>query len=139
MLSSSVHLSCSYFQLGNCWQPYMTLMSTTVTNTTRPIQLAIVKSVNLVTERIALQLLVEYQKELNKIVAPAIDVANYTSLRCEGLKVLVLLLKRLVQSEMKDLMQDVRQVYYLRVDEALRDPSSEVKSRADEAKHLLMD
>ena len=117
----------------------MTLMSTTVTNTTRPIQLAIVKSVNLVTERIALQLLVEYQKELNKIVAPAIDVANYTSLRCEGLKVLVLLLKRLVQSEMKDLMQDVRQVYYLRVDEALRDPSSEVKSRADEAKHLLMD
>ena len=34
-------------------------------------------------------------------------------------------------------MDDLRRVYALRIDDALRDASPEIKSRADQAKQLL--
>ena len=70
------------------------------------------------------------------------DVANYSALRIDALKVLILLLKKVQQLqnpvEMSELIECLRQVYVLRVEEFLRDSSPEVKSRADEAKRLMM-
>lgn len=80
----------------------------------------------------------EFIKVVHKILTVSLDVANYSSLRIEALKVLIALLKKMNGLQMTDLMEDVRQVYYLRVDEAMRDSSPEVKSRADEARQLLM-
>lgn len=80
----------------------------------------------------------EFIKVVHKILTVSLDVANYSSLRIEALKVLIALLKKMNELQMTDLMEDVRQVYYLRVDEAMRDSSPEVKSRADEARQLLM-
>ena len=69
------------------------------------------------------------------------DVANFSALRIEALKVLVLLIKK-VQNDLEatqrlESMELMRQVYILRVEEFLRDTSPEVKTRADEAKRLM--
>ncbi len=118
----------------------MALLRAAVVNTTRQVQLAIVSSLLQVTGRMAPVLLFDFLKEANKILAPSLDVANYSALRIEALKVLVLILKTVPNcdpSVQPDLMENIRQVYSLRVEEFLRDTSPEVKSRADEAKRLM--
>jgi len=84
------------------------------------------------------QLYRDFIKVVHKILTVSLDVANYSSLRIEALKVFVALVKKMNELQMADLMEDIRQVYYLRIDEAMRDSSPEVKSRADEARQLIM-
>ena len=87
------------------------------------------------------QFLADFIKEANRILTPSMDVANFSALRIEALKVLVLLIKK-VQNDLEatqrlESMELMRQVYILRVEEFLRDTSPEVKTRADEAKRLM--
>ena len=110
-------------------------------NTTRPVQLAIVSSLLQVAGKMAPQFLADFIKEANRILTPSMDVANFSALRIEALKVLVLLIKK-VQNDLEatqrlESMELMRQVYTLRVEEFLRDTSPEVKTRADEAKRLM--
>ncbi len=120
----------------------MELLRAAGANTTRAVQLAIIKSLHQVAERITPNLLADFLREANRIIAPSMDVANYSALRIDALKVLILLLKKVQQLqnpvEMSELIECLRQVYVLRVEEFLRDSSPEVKSRADEAKRLMM-
>lgn len=119
---------------------YMSLVRTAANNTTRQVQLSIVTSLLQVAGRIAPLYLLDFVKEANKILAPSLDVANYSALRIEALKVLILVLKKMADcDDRSDLMDAVREVYSLRVEEFLRDTSPEVKSRADEAKRLMTD
>lgn len=77
-------------------------------------------------------------KDCNKILAPSMDVANFAALRIEALRVLIVLTRKAQQSDRpSELMDSLRGVYLLRVEEFLRDTSPEVKSRADEAKRLM--
>lgn len=118
----------------------MALLRTAVVNTTRQVQLAIVTSLLQVVGRIDPVYLADFLKEANKILTASMDVANYSALRIEALKVLVLVLKKVPDCQsavQSDLMETIRQVYWLRVEEFLRDTSPEVKSRADEAKRLM--
>lgn len=119
----------------------MALLRLAVVNTTRQVQLAIVSSLLQVVGRIDPVYLFDFLKEANKILTPSLDVANYSSLRIEALKVLILVLKKVAHcqpnSVQSDLMANIREVYSLRVEEFLRDTSPEVKSRADEAKRLM--
>lgn len=124
--------------VGNCWAAYIEVLRCTISTTTRQVQLAIVKSLLTVVSRMSEDFYREFIKVVHKILTVSLDVANYSSLRIEALKVLIALLKKMNELQMTDLMEDVRQVYYLRVDEAMRDSSPEVKSRADEARQLLM-
>ena len=120
----------------------MALLRAAVANTTRQVQLAIVSSLLQVAGRMVPALFFDFLKEANKILAPSLDVANYSALRIEALKVLVLVLKKVPNcdpSVQPDLMENIRQVYSLRVEEFLRDTSPEVKSRADEAKRLMIE
>lgn len=101
-------------------------------------QFAIVKSLYTVVGRISKDFYREFIKAVHKILTVSLDVANYSILRIEALKVFIVLVKKTNELQMTDMMDDIRQVYYLRVDEAMRDSSPEVKSRADEARQLLM-
>ena len=103
-------------------------------------QLAIITSLSSVIDRLAPETFLHFTKEVHKIITHALDVANYSVLKTEALKILVLLLKKtLVLALDEGIMHDIRSVYLLRVEEALRtDASPEVKSRADEAKRLIM-
>ena len=119
----------------------MELLRTAMANTTRPVQLAIVSSLLQVAGKMAPQFLADFIKEANRILTPSMDVANFSALRIEALKVLVLLIKK-VQNDLEatqrlESMELMRQVYILRVEEFLRDTSPEVKTRADEAKRLM--
>ena len=116
------------------------LLRVAVANTTRQVQLAIVTSLLQVAGRMTPIFLPDFLKEANKILAASLDVANYSALRIESLKVLILVLKKVPDcdpSTQSDLMENIREVYSLRVEEFLRDVSPEVKSRADEAKRLM--
>ena len=119
----------------------MELLRTAMANTTRPLQLAIVSSLLQMAGKMAPQFLADFIKEANRILTPSMDVANFSALRIEALKVLVLLIKK-VQNDLEatqrlESMELMRQVYTLRVEEFLRDTSPEVKTRADEAKRLM--
>lgn len=131
-----------FYDKGQHWNLYMELLRAAGANTTRAVQLAIIKSLHQVTERITLNLLADFIREANRIIAPSMDVANYSALRIDALKVLILLLKKVQQLqnpvEASELIECLREVYVLRVEEFLRDSSPEVKSRADEAKRLMM-
>lgn len=116
----------------------MALLRAAVVNTTRQVQLAIVTSLLQVASRIAPALLSDFLGEANKILTLSLDVANYSTLRIEALKVLIVVLKKVPEcGDTADLMASIRDVYSLRVEEFLRDMSPEVKSRADEAKRLM--
>lgn len=116
----------------------MDLLKAAGANTTRAVQLTIIKSLLLVVDRIVPVLLTDFVPEANRIVAPSLDVANYSALRIESFKVLIALLKKVRQLDnCAQLMDILRQVFTLRVEEFLRDTSPEVKSRADEAKRLM--
>ena len=119
----------------------MELLRTAMANTTRPVQLAIVSSLLQVAGKMAPQFLADFIKEATRILTPSMDVANFSALRIEALKVLVLPIKK-VQNDLEatqrlESMELMRQVYILRVEEFLRDTSPEVKTRADEAKRLM--
>ncbi|KAK4005791.1 hypothetical protein OUZ56_010915 [Daphnia magna] len=125
---------------GNCWKMYMSLLRAAAINTTRQVQLSIVTSLLQVAGRMTPLFLSDFLKEANRILAPSLDVANYSALRIEALKVLIIVLKKIPDcdpSTQSGLMDVVREVYSLRVEEFLRDTSPEVKSRADEAKRLM--
>lgn len=118
----------------------MDLLRTAMANTTRQVQLAIVSSLLLVTGKMEVQFLSDFIKESNRILTPSMDVANFSALRIEALKVLVLLIKQVqsaVEPSRSESLELIRHVYTLRVEEFLRDTSPEVKSRADEAKRLM--
>ena len=99
----------------------MALLRAAAANTTRQVQLSIIKSLLKVAGRINPIFLSDFLKEANKVLGPSLDVANYAALRIESLKVLILVLKKKPS---------------FRVEEFLRDVSPEVKSRAEEAKRL---
>jgi hypothetical protein len=118
----------------------MALLRAAAANTTRQGQLSIIKSLLKVAGRITPIFLSDFLKEANEVLAPSLDVSNYSALRIESLKVLILVLKKVPDcdpSTQVDLMENIREVYSLRVEEFLRDVSPEVKSRADEAKRLM--
>lgn len=122
------------------WLPYVELLRGAMNNTTRQVQLAIVSSLFQVARKIDSGYVVDFVRETNRILTPSMDVANYSALRIEALKVLVLLLKHVQQCDpatKEHVLESLRQVYGLRLEEFLRDTSPEVKSRADEAKRLL--
>jgi hypothetical protein len=55
----------------------------------------------------------DFLKEANKILAPSLDVANYSALRIESLKVLILVLKKVPDCDpttQSDLMENIREV-----------------------------
>ena len=117
------------------WDPYLEILRNTMANTTRPIQLAIVNSLAVVLERItSAEVLIPFQKQMNKILTTALDVNNYVALRSQALKVLILLLRK---PEAQHFMEELREIYLLRAEEVLRDSSPEIKSRADEARQLM--
>ena len=115
---------------------YVEMARNMAANTTRQVQLAVVSSLHRVMGRLDRIHLGGLVKEMNKMVTVSLDTANYSALRIEALKVLVLALKRAEGDD--GLMEDLRTVYALRVEEFLRDQSPEVKSLADQAKRLLM-
>jgi hypothetical protein len=125
---------------GNCWKLYMALLRAATANATRQGQLSIIKSLLKVAERITPIFLTDFLKEANVILVPSLDVSNYSALRIESLKVLILVLGKIPDcdpSTNSDLMENIREIYLLRVEEFLRDGSPEVKSRAEEAKRLM--
>lgn len=129
------------YKPGKYWTQYAELLHLAATNTTRQVQLAIVSSLHSVVARMGTNSVGSILKDCNKILAPSLDVANFTALRIEALKVLIILTKKVLQSdELKraELIDNLKDVYSLRVEEFLRDTSPEVKSRADEAKRLLL-
>ena len=118
----------------------MALLRVAAANTTRQGQLSIIKSLLKVAGRITPIFLSDFLKEANEVLAPSLDVSNYSALRIESLKVLILVLEKIHDcdpSTQSDLMENIREIYLLRVEEFLRDVSPEVKSRAEEAKRLM--
>lgn len=129
------------YKPGKYWTQYAELLHLAATNTTRQVQLAIVSSLHSVVARMGTDSVGSILKDCNKLLVPSLDVANFTALRIEALKVLIILTKKVLQSdELKraELIGNLKDVYSLRVEEFLRDTSPEVKSRADEAKRLLL-
>ena len=79
----------------------------------------------------------DFIKESNRILTPSMDVANFSALRIEALKVLILIIKKIGVEQGTEPLELLREVYTLRVEEFMRDISPEVKTRADEAKRLM--
>lgn len=95
--------------LGKSWSLYVDLLRAAGANTTRAVQLAIMRSLHQVSDRMDPTFLSGFLPEANRIIAPSLDVANYSSLRIESLKVLILLLKKL--SDHPSMMDAMKEVY----------------------------